>query len=180
MVAEALAKVFKKPVYAVMALLVALATFAMAVWMPNLGLIVEVFADTNATLLQKISLPVALLASIRTNFSALSALYTIAIPILFGVNVAMMLYFLKRRIVAAKQMAAGVGFLGMASGVLGIGCAACGSFILTSVLSSFGAAGALFLLPLHGGEFGILGVVLLGLSIALVGKQIQNPLVCKP
>lgn len=180
MVFQALQRVFRKPLYVLLAAVVALATFAMAVWMPNLGLIAQIIADANATLSQKISLPLSLIGSIRTNFTLLTALYTIAIPILFGVNVAMMVYYLKRRMPAAKRMGLSAGFLGMASGALGVGCAACGSFILTSALSSFGAAGALFLLPLRGGEFGILGVVLLGASIALVSKQIQDPLVCKP
>lgn len=180
MVARALTTVFQRPAYAVTALLVALATLAFALWMPNLGLIAQVIADPSATIAQKVTLPFTLLGSIRTNFTLLSALYTIAIPVLFGMNVAMMVYYLKRRIAMAKHMGLSAGFLGMASGALGVGCAACGSFILTSVLSSFGAAGALFLLPLRGGEFGILGVVLLGVSIVLLAKQIQDPLVCKP
>ena len=179
MLARALLVVFRKPAYALTALLVALVAFAMAVWMPNLGLIAQVITDPDIALSKKIMLPVTLLFSISTNFSVLSALYTIAIPILFGVNVAMMIYYLKRRIGVAKQSAMNAGFAGMASGIFGIGCAACGSFLLTSILSSLGAAGALFFLPLRGGEFGILGVVLLGLSIILVAKQIQNPLVCK-
>ncbi|PIR84038.1 hypothetical protein COU18_01370 [Candidatus Kaiserbacteria bacterium CG10_big_fil_rev_8_21_14_0_10_51_14] len=178
MIAQALWIVFRKPPYALAALLVAAVAFAMAVWMPNLGLIAQVITDPSATLIQKVALPVTLLLSISTNFSVLSAPYTIAIPILFGVNVAMMIYYWKRRIGAAKGAMMTAGFSGMASGIFGIGCAACGSFLLTSILSSFGAAGALFILPLRGGEFGILGVVLLGLSIFLVAKHITNPLVC--
>lgn len=180
MIAGVLLTVFHRPAYALTALLVAIATFAMAVWMPNLGLIAQIITDPGATVSQKISFPLTLLASIRTNFSVLSALYTIAIPILFGVNVAMMIYYMRRRVAAAKGIGMSAGFIGMASGILGVGCAACGSFILTSILSGFGAAGALFLLPLRGGEFGILGVILLAFSIVLLAKQIQNPLVCKP
>src|SRR3989344_7970544 len=175
---RALLVVFQKPAYILVAVLVAAITFAMAVWMPNLGLVAQVIADPSATFAQKISLPIALLSSISTNFSALSALYTVLIPILFGVNGAMMIYYLKRRIKAAKGNMMAAGFAGMASGIFGIGCAACGSFLLTSILSSFGAAGAIFLLPLRGGGFGIFGVLLLGLSTFLVAKQIQNPAVC--
>lgn len=180
MVFQALQRVLQKPSYALLAIVVGAVTFAMAVWMPNLGLIAQIITDTNATVSQKISFPLAFIGSIRTNFTLLSALYTVAIPILFGVNAAMMIYYLKRRVVAASGIGMNVGFFGMASGILGIGCAACGSFILTSILSGFGAMGALFLLPLRGGEFGILGVILLTVSITLVAHQIQNPLVCKP
>jgi len=179
MVFQALQKVLRKPSYALLAIVVGVVTFAIAVWMPNLGLIAQIITDPGATFSQKVALPLTLLASIRTNFTVLSALYTIAIPILFGINIAMMVYYLKRRVTAAKRMGMGAGFFGMASGILGIGCAACGSFILTSILSVFGAAGGLLLLPLRGGEFGILAVFLLVVSMILAARQIQNPLVCK-
>src|SRR3989344_9569530 len=164
MLARALLVVFRKPAYALTALLVALIAFAMAVWMPNLGLIAQVITDPDIALSKKIMLPVTLLLSIRTNFSVLSALYTIAIPILFGMNVAMMAYYLKRRIGVAKGNLMTAGFAGMASGIFGIGCAACGSFFLTSILSSFGAAGAGFPLPAPGGGMGTFWGVLLWVS----------------
>ncbi len=180
MALQAFQRVLRQPSYTLLAASIALVTFAMAVWMPNLGLIAQIIVDPGATLSQKVSLPLSLVGSIRTNVSVLTALYTIAIPVLFGVNVAMMVYYLKRRVPAAKRMGLSAGLLGMASGTLGIGCAACGSFILTSALSSFGGAGALFLLPLRGGEFGILGVALLGMSIVALAKRIEDPLICKP
>src|SRR3989338_1237323 len=139
MIARALLVVFQKPAYILVAVLVAAITFAMTVWMPNLGLIAQVIADPSATFAQKISLPIALLSSISTNFSALSALYTILIPILFGVNGAMMIYYLRRRIKAAKGNMMTAVFAGMASGVLGFRFAACGAFLLTFILPSSGA-----------------------------------------
>jgi hypothetical protein len=98
---------------------------------------------------------------------------------LFGLDVAMILYFLNRRIVDVKEAGIGTGFLGITSGVLGMGCAACGSFLLTSVLSLFGVSWLLSYLPLAGEEFGIVGVLLIAISIYLTAKKIQNPAVCK-
>lgn len=95
----------------------------------------------------------------------------------------MIIYFLKRRVkeVGKTKGQSGVaaGFLGITSGVFGVGCAACGSFILTSVLSLVGASGALAFLPFGGSEFGIIGVILLAIAIPMTAKQIENPLVCK-
>ena len=159
------------------------------------------FSASSAPLTAKLKVAITLLGGIGTNFSFLSAGYTIAIAALFGINFAMIVYFLKRtrlrqgfgrtppeplatergqaRVGLGRQnLAAGVG--GIASGALGIGCAACGSFILTTALSSFGAASALAILPLRGGEFGILSVVLLALSLVLISKKIAAPLICKP
>jgi hypothetical protein len=97
---------------------------------------------------------------------------------LFGANVAMIVYFLRRtrRRIQGVELAAGS--LGIMSGTLGVGCAACGSFLLSTLLSSLGAAGAVALLPLHGGEFGILGVGLLFFSLIVIAKKIAAPAVC--
>ena len=179
MVLQALQKVFRKPVYALLALIISAVVFAFAVWLPNLSLIVKIMGHPGITFSQKLSLPASLLGSIVTNFTLLSATYTILIAILFGMNVAMIVYFLKRRIDAVLQAELGTGFLGITSGVLGMGCAACGSFLLTSILSLSGTSWLLSYLPLDGGEFGIMGVMLLTVSLYLTAKKIQNPAVCK-
>ncbi|OHA63411.1 MAG: hypothetical protein A3E07_02695 [Candidatus Wildermuthbacteria bacterium RIFCSPHIGHO2_12_FULL_45_9] len=179
MVIQALQKVFRKPMYALFALIGSAAIFTFAVWLPNIPLIVLVMGHPGIPFSQKLDLPISLLGSIVTNFTALSASYTIAIAVLFGVHLSMIVYFLRRRIDDVRQTGIGTGFLGIASGVLGMGCAACGSFLLTSTLSLFGASGILAFLPLAGGEFGIMGVILLAVSVYLTAKKIQNPAVCR-
>lgn len=178
MLFQALQKVFRKPAYVFLALVSSVTMFVLAIWLPNIPLIVRVMEHSEISFIQKLNLPVSLLGGITTNFSMLSASYTIIIAILFGVNLAMIVYFLQRRVVEVRHTGIATGFLGISSGVIGIGCAACGSFLLTSILSLAGASGILAYLPLAGGEFGILGVILLAFSIHLVTKQIQNPAVC--
>jgi len=178
MVIQALQKVFVKPIYVILALLTSVAVFVFAVWLPNIRLIATILGSSDASFTQKLEIPISLLGSISTNFSLFSASYTIAIAMLFGVNLSMIMYFLRRRITEVQQSGIAAGFLGIASGAFGVGCAACGSFILTSGLMLVGAGGVLSLLPLAGGEFGILGVILLAISIRLIAKQIQNPAVC--
>ena len=72
-----------------------------------------------------------------------------------------------------------MGIGGLVSGIFGIGCASCGTFILTSVLALVGAGGIVSFLPLGGEEFGILGVVLIGYATYWTAKKIEEPLVCK-
>ena len=67
---------------------------------------------------------------------------------------------------------------GLVSGIFGIGCAACGTFIFTSVLTLFGVGGILAYLPFGGEEFGFLGVGLLLYSLYTLTKKITDPLVC--
>ena len=179
MLLEALKKVLRKPTYLLLTSITSVVMFAFAVWLPNLRLIVSIMDHPGISFKGKLDLPIALLGSIATNFTLLSASYTIAIAILFGINLAMVVYFLRRRISEVKQGGIATGFFGVASGVLGMGCAACGSLLLTSILSLFGASWILSYLPLRGGEFGILGVILLAISIYMTAKRIQDPAVCK-
>lgn len=179
MIVQALQKVFRKPAYILLALTTSAVIFAFAVWFPNIPLIVEVMGHSGIPLTQKFDLPISLLGSIITNFTPLSASYTIVIAVLFGTNLAMIIYFLRRKIIEVKHTGIATGFFGLTSGVVGMGCAACGSFLLTSTFSLFGASGILAFLPLSGGEFGILGVILLAVSLHAIAKQIQNPAVCK-
>lgn len=179
MLIQALQKVFRKPLYLLLALAISAVVFAFAVWLPNLPLIVEIMGHPGISFSQKLDFPISLLGSIVTNFTLLSASYTIAIAILFGMNVSMIIYFLWRRVDEVKQTGMATGLFGITSGVIGMGCAACGSFLLTSMLSLVGASGVLAFLPLNGGEFGILGVILLGASLQMTAKKIQNHAVCK-
>jgi len=174
----AFSEVFANTSYVALATTLAIAAFLFAVWLPNFGLIGEVFNTPSAPLAAKLKIVVSLLGGIGTNFSLFSAGYTIVIAALFGINIAMVAYFLKRTRVSLGKynLTAGVG--GIASGALGIGCAACGSFILNTVFSSLGAAGALAILPLGGGEFGVLSVVLFAFSVILISKKIAAPSAC--
>ena len=174
----AFGQVFAYPAYLALASVLAIITFLLAVWLPNLGLIGEVFSGSDAPLTTKLNIALSLLGGIGTNFSLLSAGYTIAIAVLFGINAAMIVYLLKQKRVAAAGQNIAIGSGGVASGVLGIGCAACGSLILGGALPSLGAAGALAMLPLNGEEFGILSVALLVVSLVLISKNIAEPIAC--
>lgn len=178
MVFEALQKVFRKPGLVILAVLVSALVFVLAVWLPNIRLVAVIVSSSDVPFVSKIQLPVSLLGSIGTNFTPLSATYTVIIAILFGVYIAMITYFLKRRIKEVGQGGVATGFLGIMSGVLGVGCAACGSFLLTS-LTLVGAGGVLTLLPLGGSEFGIIGAILLALAVYMTAKKIIDPQVCK-
>jgi len=176
---KAFMEVFAHTSYIALASVLAVFAFVFAVWFPNLGLIRDIFTISSAPLAAKLKITFSLLGGIGTNFSTLSASYTIAIAILFGINIAMIVYLLrkKRTQLASNTLATGLG--GIGSGALGIGCATCGSFLLMTILSSLGAASVLSLLPLAGGEFGILSVILLVLSLALISRKITEPLMCK-
>ncbi|MEO8187186.1 MAG: hypothetical protein ABI580_07455 [Burkholderiaceae bacterium] len=174
----AFGQVFVYPSYIALAGVLAILAFLLAVWFPNLGLIGEIFSDPNAPLAAKLSLALSLLGGIGTNFSLLSAAYTIAIAVMFGITAAMIIYLLRQNRGASAGQNIAIGSGGLASGALGIGCAACGSLILGAVFPSVAVAGALAVLPLKGEEFGILSVALFFVSLLLVSKNIAQATAC--
>lgn len=165
--------------YALTAIAVSVIAFSGAVWFSNTALIIAVFGS-SAPLLDKLALLGALYGSIGSNFTIISATYTILIAILFGIQVSLLAYYIaKARANSSQLKRVGATSLGgLISGVLGIGCAACGSFILTSMLAVVGAGGLLAFLPFGGEEFGFLGVALLLYSMYIVLKKIDTPFVC--
>ena len=117
MILDALQKVFRKPASVVLALVVSASVFVLAVWLPNIRLVAGIVSSPDVPFVSKIQLPFSLLGSIGTNFTPLSATYTIVIAVLFGVYIAMISYFLRRRIKEVGQSGVATGFLGIASGV---------------------------------------------------------------
>ena len=174
----ALGQVFTHPSYAALAAVLAIAAFLLAVWFPNLGLLAEVFSGSDAPLGAKLGIALSLLGGIATNFSLLTAGYTITIAGFFGLCSAMIAYLIKQKRAAAAGGNIAIASGGMASGALGVGCAACGSLLLGGALPFAGAAAALSALPLGGAEFGILGVALLFVSVLLISRAIARPAGC--
>ncbi len=178
MLFRAFKKVFNKPFYIIMAIITMVVVYLISVWLPNIPLILKIMRHSDLSIIQKVNIPISLLGSIHTNFTLFSAIYTILIAIFFGINLSMIIYFFKRKIKTIKKSGVTTSFLGLLSGLLGVGCAACGSLILTSLLALFGASWVLEALPFRGEEFGAIGVILLVISIYTVAKQIENPTVC--
>jgi len=174
-----LREVFGNVNYIFIAVISTVIVFIWSMWLPNFRLIWQIISSSSVSLYAKIAFLVSLLGSIQTNFSILSATYTIAIAVLFGINISMVIYYLREKKEFLQQTgtaAAGVG--GLISGAFGIGCAACGTIVLGPLLALIGAGGIIAFLPFGGQEFGFLGVGLIGFSVILTAKKIQDPIVC--
>jgi len=176
---DGLYRVFRHPTYIALSVGIAVLVFSFAVLLPNFPLLSQILPSQSIELGDKISLIFSLFESIQTNFTTVSATYTILIAILFGMNVSLFVYFIRKQkaIIKSADSVAGVG--GLVSGIFGIGCAACGTFILTWVLGLFGIVGIISFLPLGGEEFGILGVILLIYAVVVTAKKISKPQMCE-
>ncbi len=172
-------KVFSQIKYIATAVIIAVVIFVLAVWLSNVSLVIDIVFNSSVPITDKIGFMFSFVGSIQTNFTAISASYTIIIAVLFGINISLLVYYIRSR--QTKSLASGTTLSvgGLVSGVFGIGCATCGTFVFTSILALFGASGLLVYLPFGGEEFGFLGVGLLIYSSYIILKKIKEPLVCE-
>lgn len=175
-VGEAMREVFRRPHNIGVALLTGFAVIFIAVWLSNRQLLGFVLFSGTFSLKAKIAILIKSLGGIMTNFSSMSRFVTVSIAILFGINTAMTAHYLRARIAMEKSM--GVGFFGAAVGMFGIGCASCGSALLTVLFGTAFTASVIGILPFKGLEFGLLGIATLLLSLYLTSKKVVAPLVC--
>lgn len=163
--------------YVILALTASVLIFLFAVWLPNFSFIGEIITSQYFGTSEKIEILFSSLKAFKTNLMPLSRIILVTISLLFGLNISLFVFYLKRRIKLQKEAGLSVG--GIIAGMVGIGCASCGSFILTSLFGMSASVAFLGLLPLGGHEFGILSIAILGYSIISISKKIQEPLVCK-
>lgn len=95
-------------------------------------------------------------------YDLLTGSVLVLIAAMVGVNLALVTYHVREHGLAAEGGSGSA--LGVLLGLLGAGCAACGSAILVGVLSLVGAAGLATALPFEGLEFSGLAVIVLFLS----------------
>lgn len=172
-----LKEIFKNPIYWMVAIVSAIVLLAVIVLLPNHELIrITLFGDIF-TFKQKFKILFASFGAFETNFTIQSQILSTLIALLIGINTAMLVYYFRTRM--AIQKVAGASVFGMMVSLLGVGCSACGSVIL-STLFGFSSAGVFVsFLPFNGLEFSILSVLIIFGSIAYISKKIQTPSVCK-
>lgn len=167
--------ILRSPAYLSLVIAISFITLIFSIWIPNLGLLGEVITSSDFSLFGKINFLWNSLGAFTTNFTPGTAIITMIVSLLFGSNVAVTVYYFKKRI--ALQKTSGVSVAGMLAGLIGIGCASCGSVILATFLGVGSATVVTGLLPFGGQEFAILGILLLLGAIYITAKKIADPLV---
>lgn len=172
--------IFRRWHYSLLALVVAWATYSLVMWLPNLGVIMTVWKSNVSSWGDRLAIMWHLYGALFTNFTWLTGGYVVLLSVLFGIQIALLAYYIQSRRVTSQRLwqleFTSIGAL--VAGSLGIGCAACGSLVLTSLLATFGGAALVALLPLQGAEFGVLGVVLLTYTCVRLLQAIAAPNVC--
>lgn len=168
-------QVFKKTRYLILGIFFSLMIMMFVVLYPNFSLLKTVFLSSDI-LGDKIKFLFSILFSNPYYADFWALLYLITISFLSGIGITMSVYIFRQKIRQTKGI--GLGMLGTFATLIGVGCMACGSFFVLTILSYFGIAGLVTSLPYQGKEIGFLGIVLLCISIYYMSKNIDKPLVC--
>ena len=167
---------FRQWHYVILALFVATILLFIAIWLPNLSFLWYLFTNSTFSWVTRLSILSGSLATLKLNSTLLSRIVLLVLVVLAGVNVSMLAYYLKRRFTLGREV--GMSLFGTTLGLVGVGCVSCGSVVLSSIFGLGATAGFLTLLPLRGLEFGLVSILLLVVSIALVSKKIIDPMIC--
>ena len=154
---EALHEVYSERKYFLFSGLFSLSVFSLNALIGNFKLIASQFS---------LVLMVDLLASTHSTMSTVSFVFLIIISLLSGIVFSLSIFLFKRQI----SYNAGVGVTGIVSSILAPACSSC-ALGLAGIL---GIGGFLSILPFKGLELGVLGIILLGVSLVYLSGKITT------
>lgn len=163
------------PRYLALAVVTAFTALTIFVTTLNATLVIDLVIGGALPLAGRLRILSELYPFIGTSFDTTQGAILLVVAALTGVDVALAVYHFREHGVSVRE--GGAGAVGVLLGVLGAGCAACGSAILFGLLALFGATSAVLLLPLEGLEFALLAIGVLVLSIHWLVEGMRGGLV---
>jgi len=160
------------PQYILYALLFAFVGLGILLWTFNIGLLWYGLSEAPFTILERVTFIGGIYGGIFTNFDSIEAIGLIIFAMLFGINIACLVYVLKSQGKIIKNSAKSSA--GLLTAIIASGCAACGTSILTPILISLGATSSIALSRSIGVIISYLSIVLILYAVYGLGKVIVN------
>ncbi|MBL8121726.1 hypothetical protein JNM87_03180 [Candidatus Saccharibacteria bacterium] len=166
-----LAIVCTKPLYSLLTVAAAISMLTIIIWSLNYQLVGYILTNDGLSPLQKVRFFSYGYEALFSSFDSFLSVSIISLSFLFGINIAVLTYSLRRKI--ASTRATGASGLAATLGILSSGCAACGTSLLGPLLATLGATS---LTAVHniGAAFSIIGSLLLLYSIYKITLQTQT------
>lgn len=174
---NALRTVFRLRTYLTVAILGMVLFVLVEMWLASYMLILFVWRGVAFGWQDRLSILVSAVTAYVTTFSWPIQLAAFTVASLVGINLALVIYYFQERY--RLQSALGTGAFGAAMSLIGVGCASCGSVILSSLLGFTVATNLIATLPLRGQEFSLFAIAVLLFSIYVTAKKISDPGTCK-
>lgn len=126
---------------------------------------------------KRITLGLATLFDITSTFTTSTLILATLGSFLGGINLSLAYTYMRLRgeVIVKSGLYSGMGlFLAF----LGIGCAACGTALLSVILGFFGFSAMLNVLPYQGQEIGYIGLIILVIATYVLAQKVETPNVC--
>jgi len=114
---------------------------------------------------------------IKNTFTAGSLILAVLGSLLGGINLSLAYTYmiLRGEVIIHSGLYSGIGLL---FAFFGVGCAACGTALLSVILGFFGFSAMLSLLPYQGQEIGYIGLIILCIATYTLAHKVAVPNVC--
>ncbi len=135
--------VIKKPQYIAGSIIGAFLSSSLILWSLNLDLVKYIVFEAPISLAEKLRFFGTTYRDIFTTYESAQALGILVFSVLFGLNIALIVYVLKNQ--GFKDIPKKSGFGGTIFAILSGGCVACGTSLLAPIAATLGATSGAFL-----------------------------------
>ena len=169
-------KVFSQWQYIALACSVSICTFVVVPLFQNSSLIEKITTSGGVSFSEKVQILSSIPFSGIFDFDAITLAFTFLLSLLGGINVTLLVFYVRYFRTSPSLPAVGSGVIGILSSVAGFGCVACGAVFFGALSGSISGV-ILASLPFEGKEFSFIALLLLSYSSFSLGRAIQkNPL----
>lgn len=172
-----LKKIYSKKSDIVISIVVAIFVIIIGILLPQLEFLSQIFRSDLFGFNEKFSILGHVMIDTMRGMKLGAKFFLMIVAALSAMNITFFVYYTRCRI--KTHLGAGLGIVGIIVGFLGIGCAACGSVLLTTLIGFVASTQLLGTLPFHGEEFSWLSIIILLIANYYLIKKINDPLVCK-
>lgn len=175
---KAVAKLlWRRPIYGLLSLAIAFAAWSVLLWLFNVNLLFYLLGNSSISWADKIS-TISSVYSSSFSFSSDLSSTTLLVSLLLGINIAALVWVIRRRGSSGVNKSSSYG--AFVAAAIGSGCAACGTSLVTPLLSALGATSTVALSSFIGTSLNLLSLGLLLFSIYSVGQQVAIEQALKP
>lgn len=137
----------------------------------------DVFSFDILPLGKRLTLAISTLFDITNTFSAGALILAVLGSFVGGINLSLAYTYMRLRgeVILHSGLYSGIGLL---FAFFGVGCAACGTALLSVVLGFFGFSAMLNVLPYQGQEIGYIGLIILCIATYTLAHKVAVPNVC--
>lgn len=128
--------------YSLLAFATAVLFFELIYWMFNLSVIITILGSNSVSVVEKINVLMSPIGSIVTSSGSFVALLMIILSLLQGINIAVLVFTIRHQKKVDPSLLGGSTFVGLLA-LIGLGCPACGTSLITPVVAIFVSTSAI-------------------------------------